>query len=111
MSVVMTGQELKEYYGDKDAWPEGAYHDDTIILIDGKQTESVDTDTLSPGAVVEIRDGLVYLPDGHDIDFVEHAQKWKDKRDGVYGHFYAPKEKHAAVVAAIRAAGGRMIEG
>lgn len=111
MSVVMSGQEMKEYYDDTEAWPEGSYHDDTIILIDGKQTEAVDVETLSTTAVVEIRYGLVFLPDGNDVDFVEHAQKWKDKRAGVYGQFYVPKDKLTAVVEAIKAAGGRIVEG
>ena len=48
-------------------------------MIDGKVTESVDVDRVADDAVVEIQSGLVFLPDGTDEDFVEHATKWQSK--------------------------------
>lgn len=110
MGVVMSGSEFKAYYDDQEAWPDGSYHDDTVILIDGKATESVEADKLAPDAVVEIQSGMVFLPDGRDVDFVDHAEKWRAKQSGVYGQFYAPKDKLAAVLEAIKGAGGQVVE-
>jgi hypothetical protein len=37
MTVKTTGAVWNLFYADKTAWPEGSYHDDTLLAINGKE--------------------------------------------------------------------------
>lgn len=112
-TVTTTGAVWNSFYSDKAAWPEGVYHDDTLLAINGKEDPDGVLETLPLDAFVEIRCGYVIFPDGSDADLGEHFTKWQIEQSGLgvtLGSFRVPKDKFDAVRQAIVAAGGELIE-
>lgn len=112
-AIKTTGAIWNRFYADKAAWPEGAYHDDTLLAINGKDDPDGELEKLPLDATVEIRCGYVIFPDGTDSDLGEHFTKWLEEQSGTgvaMGSFRASKDKLQAVRLAILAAGGELIE-
>jgi hypothetical protein len=77
-----TGALWKEFYNDEAFW-EGYYHDDTLVLFDGVEVEEYENP--SPDAVVEIESGYVYKNDedsfaAHDLRLETFFKSWKKKQ-------------------------------
>lgn len=77
-----TGALWKEFYNDEAFW-EGYYHDDTLILFDGVEVE--DYEDPAPDAVVTIESGYVYKNDedsftAHDLRLETFFNRWKKKQ-------------------------------
>ena len=77
-----TGALWKEFYNDEAFW-EGYYHDDTLILFDGVEVEEYENP--SPDTVVEIESGYVYKNDedsfaAHDLRLETFFKRWKKKQ-------------------------------
>ena len=112
-NVVTTGVLWKLFYTDKDSWPDGAYHDDTRLKINGEdQDPDIEYEDVADDAAIEILCGYVMLPDGSDRDLQKHFKKWLDKFNGnevVIGSFRAPKSKLESVRKAIIDAGGELL--
>lgn len=111
-NIKTIGSVWNKFYADKTAWPEGAYHDDTLLAINGKKEPDCDYENLPQDAIVEIVSGYVMFEDGSDGDLAEHFKKWLDKQTGqgtVYGAFSASTDKLEAIRAAIVAAGGTLL--
>lgn len=112
-TVKTTGAVWNLFYADKTAWPEGSYHDDTLLAINGKEDPDGELEKLPLDATVEIRCGYVRFPDDSDADLGEHFTKWQADQLGqgvAIGAFRVSKDKLEAVRQAILAAGGELIE-
>lgn len=112
-TVRTTGAIWSLFYADKKAWPEGSYHDDTLVAINGKESPDIDLETLPLDATIEIRSGYVMLPDGSDVDLCEHFNNWESEQAGrgvAVGSFRVSKANLQAVRQAILAAGGELLE-
>lgn len=112
-TVTTTGAIWNIFYVDKTAWPDGAYHDDTLLAINGKEDPECELLKLPLDATVEILCGFVIFPDGTDSDLGEHFTKWQTEQScqGVaIGSFRVGKDNLQAVQKAIVAAGGELIE-
>ena len=76
-----TGALCKEFYNDEAFW-EGYYHDDTLILFDDVEVEEYEDP--SPDAVVKIESGYVYKTDdfftSHDLSLATFFKRWKKKQ-------------------------------
>ena len=113
MTVKASGAEVKAFYTDKKFWPKGTIHEDEIVVIDGIPVEegSVDLgEDLSDTCIVEITDGYV-TNDTYDKDlgsFENYFKKWRKQQDTAFLSVSVPKDKLDAVVAAIKAAGGKV---
>jgi hypothetical protein len=111
MSVKVSGAEWKRYYDDKVAWPEEAYHDDTVILVDGKLPgDDFDLGEVADTAVLEVQNGFVIFPDGRDEDLQDHFERWRIGQSEVFCVFRAPKNALEAIRTAIVAAGGTVCD-
>lgn len=95
-----SGAEFKRFYADTDAWPEGRYHDDTDIAVDGVLDDgSVDLLTIPDTAVVTFTCGYVMDP-GKEEDvgsFVNHFKKWHRVQSHQFLAVEVPKDKLGAV--------------
>lgn len=112
-TVKTTGAIWNLFYADKTAWPEGAYHDDTLVAVNGKEDPDADLDALPLDAQIEIKCGYVVFPDRSDADLGEHFLKWEAlqaKQGQVFGTFRVPTDKLEAVHQAILAAGGELVK-
>ena len=76
-----TGALWKEFYNDEAFW-EGYYHDDTLILFHDVEVEEYEDP--SPDAVVKIESGYVYKTDdfftSHDLSLETFFKRWKKKQ-------------------------------
>ena len=112
MTAKTTGAELKRFYFDEAFWPEGAWHENEEIEVDGSPlSEDVGIEDVPDGAAVKIAGGVVIgLPDLGDDgpSFEGHFKKWRRAQSTVLFVVECAKDKEGAVRAAIRAAGGRI---
>lgn len=113
MSTKTTGAEYKAYLNETDSlwWPEGAYMDDEVLLVDGISTEddySFDAQKLGDNAKVMIEYGNYYAKTHDDpIALETHFKRWRKAQTTARGAFECPKDKLDAVISAIKAAGGK----
>lgn len=98
--VTTTGAIWNLFYSDKTAWPDGTYHDDTLLAVNGKENPDGELERLPLDATVEIRCGYVMFPDGTAADLGEHFAKWQADQAGLgvaMGSFRVGKSKLQAV--------------
>lgn len=110
MTTKTTGAEFWRFYNDKDYWPEGAWHDDTLILVNGKEVDDYTRENIPDDAQLVIDGGVVYL-DEHgtsDTGFESFFRKWRKAQNIVFLSVEVPKDKLDAVKAAIKAARGKL---
>lgn len=80
MAVKTTGAEFKRFYNDKAFWPEGTWHEDEVMTVDGKDQEGgVDIDALRDESEVRIEGGIVFGPqfDQNEPSFEGYFKRWR----------------------------------
>jgi hypothetical protein len=109
MSVKTNGTEFKAFYSDKEFWLEGTYHEDTMILVDGKDINVTDQDPekVDDTAVITLCYGVVFNKQHEEISgFEAYFKKWRKLQSTSTIMVEVHKDKLDAVKAAIKAAGG-----
>ena len=115
MTVKTTGIEIKRFYSDKDFWPDDngdTYHDSEEIFVDGT---SLDIEKsifdIPDGAVVRIRGGIVFGPkwNSNEPTFEAYFKQWKKRQTTTTLVIECDVTAADAVVAAIKAAGGKVV--
>lgn len=111
MAAKTTGAEFKKFYSDPVFWKDGVWHDDEVVLVDGVAQDDLDPGKIPDASKVVIECGVVFLND-EDIEGVEldtYFRRWLTVQTtrSLVVEFSA--EKLDAVVAAIKAAGGKVI--
>lgn len=111
MGTKTTGAEWKRYYSDTSAWPDGAWHDDEIITVNGVDAEDIDLNEIEDSAVVVVSGG-VYLTGTHADDnapsLETHFKRWRKAQSTTFLAVEVPNEKLEAVLQAIQQAGGNV---
>jgi len=109
MTTKTTGAEFKRYYTDPVAWPEGWWHDDTYITVDGVDYSENDLTTMPDEAVVKIESGYVVCGDSGDTMSMDaHFRKWRKAQNTTVLMVTVDNDKLEAVKEAIKAAGGKV---
>lgn len=110
MTVKTTGAEFWAFYNDEGFWPKGAWHDDTLILVNGKEVDDYTRENIPDDAQLVLDGGVVFLDERgtKDTGFEAHFKKWRKGQNTAYLAVECPKDKLEAVKAAIRAAGGKV---
>jgi len=122
MAVKANGAEVKAFYNDKAWWPEGVWHEEEEIEIDGVAIEEGQVDLgkdLSDISLVKIAGGCVFKEiagsEGHTTkdlgSFESYFKKWRAQQKTATFIVSCPKEKLDAIVEAIKAAGGKVAVG
>ena len=115
MTIKTTGAEFKRFYNDPEFWPEGTWHEDEEVSVDGSGWEHEYTEIPDSAAVTVaygqmLSDGTTPAPwvgvEGPSVE--THFKRWRKKQVTSYGAFECPHDKLEAVKAAIKAAGGRI---
>ena len=90
MSTKTDGATFKAFYRDKNYWPDGTYHDEVLVLINGKDPgENISLDKINDTDVLSIEYGWLHeLPDGRggyidDRTFEAHFLKWLEEQNTV----------------------------
>jgi hypothetical protein len=109
--VKTNGAEFRRYYADPAFWPDGAYHDDAIVCVNGVEEVDFDADAIPDAAVVSIEGGGVFgfaANDGDPPSMEAHFKRWRKTQTTAVFTVECPKDKFDAVKAAIKAAGGKV---
>ncbi|WP_432263317.1 hypothetical protein [Cupriavidus sp. TMH.W2] len=108
MTTKTTGAEFKRFYSDVSFWPEGAYHDDQVIKVDGEQsTEATDLNAIADSATVLIEAGYVVLPSVEEGQSLEsYFRRWRKQQTVRTLVVDVDASKLDVVIEAIKAAGG-----
>lgn len=109
MSAKTTGIEFKRFYNDPAFWPDGAYHDDDVVIVDGVEHEDLDLDKIPDNAKVVIECGVVFFPGGEMVAFDTYFRRWKKAQTTRTIVVEVDASKLDAVVAAVKAAGGKVV--
>jgi len=112
MTVKTTGAEFKRFYEDGAWWDNDSgniWVEDEVITVDGQeQTDGVDLNALSDGALVVITGGYVYGLDGDEPSLEAYFKRWRKQQNTASFLVECDISKLEAVKAVIKAAGGRV---
>jgi hypothetical protein len=106
--IKTTGAEFWRFYHDDIFWPDGSYHDDSLVRVNGEEVEDYTRDSIPDDAKIEIEAGVVVFEDGDEVSLESHFKKWRKAQNTASIVVECPKDKLDAVKAAIKASGGRV---
>ena len=100
------GAVLKRFYDDETAWPDGAWHEDELLLVNGDEWDQGITE-IPDNAIVNISGGAVFgLPNGGEPSLELHFRRWRLRQTTTTILVECDLAKLDAIKAAIKAAGG-----
>jgi urease accessory protein UreH len=110
--IKTTGKELKNYFDDKQAWPDGAWHEDECITVDGANANDNDMDLtqVADDAKITIEGGIV-LSDDQTTDgptMESHFRAWRKRQTTATLIVTVDKAQEAALRELIKQAGGKV---
>ena len=110
MTVKTTGAEFKRFYFDDAYWPDGTWHEDEEIEVDGLPiSEDLAIEDIHDTASMRIAGGMVMgLADGSEPSVESYFKRWRKAQSTVSFVVECDKDKEGAVRSAVRAAGGRV---
>ncbi len=110
MATKTTGAEFKAFYEDKTFWPEGTWHEDEEVTIDGKlPPDGFDLSNVADNARMVLANGYVINEQDEELgSFDGYFRKWRKKQTTTFMAVEVPQEKAEAGKAAIIAAGGKV---
>lgn len=112
MPIIKTsGAEFKRYYNDEAAWPEGAFHEDALIHVNGVSMgdDGIYVDAIDDNAEVVFESGIVMgLANDADMEMADHFAQWKRAQIFTSVIVDIEPEKLAQLEAAVLAMGGTL---
>lgn len=110
MATKTTGAEFKAFYSDDAFWPEGTWHEDEEVTIDGElPPDDFDLSAVADNARMVLSNGCVTNKQNEELgSFDGYFRKWRKKQTTTFLAVEVPHEKADAVKEAIIAAGGKV---
>lgn len=110
MATKTTGAEFKMFYSDKAWWPDGVWHEDEEITIEGEPpADDFDLSEVADDVRMVLANGYVTNDKGDDLgSFDGYFRKWRKKQATAFLAVEVPLGKVGSVKAAIIAAGGKV---
>lgn len=110
MPVKTTGAEWNAFYADASAWPDGWFHEDEVITVDGAYDEDRDLTCLQPDSKVTVTGGIIFKGDySEEGDSVEgHFRKWRKAQTNTTIVVTVPNENLDALRQFVKTIGGRV---
>lgn len=96
MAVTLTAEQWQAFYADNNFWPEGRYHDDHIILLNGERSDipTAEPESMKPADQVTVEYGSVMNRGAvYFTDLVDYTQEWLDKQTKTQLVLQVPNEK------------------
>ena len=107
--IKTNGAEFKRFYNDETAWPDGAWHEDELLLVNGDECEA-GIDTIPDNAIVNLSGGAVFgLPSGAEPSMELHFKNWRRRQTATTILVECDLTKVDDVKAAVKAAGGKLM--
>jgi|JI9StandDraft_1071089.scaffolds.fasta_scaffold144705_1 hypothetical protein len=119
MTARTNGAEFKAYYNDKKAWPDGWYHEDATITVNGADIDGADydggqddLDVVDDDAILTIAGGGVYKDDGHplQISMETHFTRWRKSQKTERVVVEVDKARKTEFLEAIKRSGARVVK-
>jgi hypothetical protein len=107
----MSGAEWKTFYADDNSWPDGSWHDDAEITIDGSAVgPDFDLSKVSDCAQMSVSGGVVFFEETDEGPSLEsHFKKWRKQQNTIFITVECNKDAVEKVRAAIASAGGKAL--
>ena len=112
MATKTTGTELKRFYADPEFWPDGIWHEDEEISIDGEDPpEDFEIEKIPDDAVCLVANGVVMGPplEGKEPSFETYFKRWRKKQTTTTLVVECEILKLDVIKAAIKSAGGHVL--
>ena len=110
--MKVSAAEFKRFYEDESFWPEGVFHDDTDIAIDGVSEyddNAISVCDAADSSIVTFSCGDVYGKDGEFIaSFPSYFKRWKKKQETEFVVVSIHKDKLEALSALVKSVGGKI---
>lgn len=113
MTTKTSGAELKLFYSDPQFWPNddgNTWHEDENVTVNGEEWLGEYTDVPDDAKII-IDGGIVFsskFASESEPSFETYFKRWKKQQNTAFIVVEFPKEKQEAVIAAIKAAGGKV---
>jgi len=106
--IKASGAEFKVFYRDDAAWPDGAWHEDDTLIVNGDEWDK-GYEQVPDNAVVNIVGGVVFgLPNGSEVSMETHFRNWRKRQTTTTILVECDMAKIDEIKAAVKAAGGRV---
>lgn len=113
MAVKTTGAEFKRFYNDPAFWPDGAWHEDEEIEVDGSPiSEDLAIEEVPDNAILKLTGGVVLgLPNDDDdgVSLETHFKRWRKEQNTVSFVVECDKKDADVLKTTIRTFGGRVL--
>jgi hypothetical protein len=111
MTVKTNDAEWKAFYNDAAAWPDGTWHEDEEITVDGEPVYGdVDFGSVSDECAMTVKGGVVYLSIDQEGPTLEtYFRRWKEKQTTATILVKLPKDKLGDFGAALAAFGAKIV--
>lgn len=111
MAVRTNGAELKRYYADASAWPDGWWHENEEITVDGLPGDGVNPLEIKDESLVVIKGGVIYegSRDAEGMRLEGHFRKWRKAQATGFLAAGVSKNRAEHVFSNIVKAGGKIV--
>lgn len=113
MTVKILGVEFKRYYEDSQAWPDGWWHEDEEITINGFDGDGdVDLSAVKDSDVITLKGGAIYKG-GYDFEgssMESHFKQWRKKQTTAVIVVEVPVEMVDTFRETVAKAGGKVLK-
>lgn len=108
--IRITGEEWKRFCADENYWPEGAWHEDEEIAVNGEEVEVGigDLPEFTDDDIILIRGGTVFCDKVEPKSLEGNIRKWKKEQNYTMLLVWCPKKNVEAVTEAVKSAGGKV---
>ena len=107
--IKTNGSEYKRFYDDETAWPDDAWHEGELLLVNGDEWTQGVTE-IPDNAIINLSGGAVYdLPNGGEPSMELHFSRWRKRQTTATFLVECDLAKLGDVKAAIKAAGGKVL--
>lgn len=84
--IKTTGAEFSRFYSDASMWPDGAWHEEELITVNGTDIDEykgIDLDKIAPSDKVSIQGGRVFMTeDATDhVSLESHFRAWRKRQN------------------------------
>ena len=111
MATKTTGAEWKRFYADTTFWPDGRWHDDELMTVNGEEPpEGFDLGEVADTAAMTILAGCVFDTAGDSLASLEgHFKKWRKLQTTASVVVDFPKDKLDELKALVKTIGGKVL--
>ena len=113
MTARTNGAEFKAYYNDKNAWPEGWYHEYATITVHGVADGRLDDlEGVDDDAILTIAGGGIYKSDGSplNLSMEAHFTRWRKSQKTERVVVEVEKARKTELLEAIKRVGAKVVK-